>query len=64
MLILLTILEDPSQLSTLSTVGELLTGVVSFAPLIGAVAFLFTFPLTLPLGALGGSIYERTRTLS
>ena len=63
-LLIQSLLQDPSQLRTLSTGVEFLTGVVYFGPLVGAVAFLFTFPLTLPLGALGGAIYERTRTAS
>ena len=63
-LMIRSLVQDPSQLRTLSAVGDLLIGVVASAPLVGAVAFLFTFWLTLPLGALGGSIYERARTAS
>ena len=63
-LVILSVIQDPSQLRTLSTAGELLVGMSYFAPTVGVVAFLFTFWLTLPLGALGGSIYERTRQVS
>jgi len=62
-LVVLSIIEDPSQLRMLSTVGELLVGMVYFLPTVGVFAFLFSFWLTLPLGALGGSIYEHTRTV-
>jgi len=63
-LVILSVIQDPSHLRTLSTVGELVVGMGYFIPTVGVVAVLFTCWLTLPLGALGGSIYERTRTLS
>lgn len=54
----------PILLRGLSTVGEILTLVAPAPPVYGIFAFLYTFWLTLPLGALGGAIYERTRTAS
>jgi len=46
------------------TVGQILGIAGLVGPVYGSFAFMFTFWLTLPLGALGGSIYERTRTAS
>ena len=63
-LVISSVIQDPSRLRTLSTAGELVVGMGSFIPTVGIVAFLFTCWLTLPLGALGGAIYERTQTLS
>jgi hypothetical protein len=54
-------LQDLGQLRPLSLVSELLAGTVYFSLFVGIPAFVFTFWLTLPLGALGGSIYEQTR---
>lgn len=62
--VLLLIVYLPGFLSGLWTVGEFLTIVGSVGPIYGIYAFIFTFWLTLPLGALGGFIYERTRTAS
>jgi len=58
------VLQDFGQLGLLSLVSELLAGMVYFALFVGIPVFVFTFWLALPLGALGGSIYERTRTAS
>ena len=58
------VLQDPSQLRLLSTVAELLGGAVYVGLFIGIGVVVFRFWLTLPLGALGGTIYERTRTAS
>jgi len=58
------VLQDPGQLRLLSAVAELLAGIAYVGLFAGIGVFLFTFWLTLPLGALGGSIYERTRTAS
>jgi len=58
------VLRDLGQLRLLSLVFDLLAGTVYFALFVGIPVFVFTFWLTLPLGALGGSIYERTRKLS
>ena len=58
------VLQDPGQLRLLSAVAALLAGIAYVGLFAGIGVFLFTFWLTLPLGALGGSIYERTRTAS
>jgi len=47
-----------------SPLADLLGGVYFYSFYIGAVAIVSTVWLTLPLGALGGSIYERARTAS
>ncbi|MEA1930657.1 MAG: hypothetical protein U9O06_03805 [Euryarchaeota archaeon] len=56
------VLQDLGQLRLLSLVSELLAGTAYLGLFFGIPVFVFTFWLTLPLGALGGSIYERTRT--
>jgi hypothetical protein len=58
------VLQDLGQLGLLSLVTKLLAGTVYVALFVGIPVFVFTFWLALPLGALGGSIYERTRTLT
>jgi len=63
-LLILGIVTDPGRALTSLTSVESLTSLVSFLSVVISVAFMFTFWATLPLGALGGSIYERTRTQS
>jgi hypothetical protein len=63
-LLILGILTDPSRLLTSLTSIESLTGLASFLSVVISVAFMCTFWATLPLGALGGFMYERTRQLS
>ena len=44
--------------------GDLLHGMAFYSYYIGATALVSTTWVILPLGALGGAIYERTQTLS
>ena len=62
--VLALMLYFPTFLRGSLTVGEILGIAGLVGPVYGSFAFMFTFWLTLPLGALGGSIYERTRMAS